>query len=151
MTYSFLGTHVLADIYDIDDAKVCNNALVLDALQAGIRASNATVCDVSVKEFEPNGMTAMFLLAESHVAVHTYPDARSLFLDAFTCGTTCDPTRIVDELVAALGKVKHRVSVLQRGLPVLAVNAGIEPAAGEAISDLVLAGAPTVDARPLVL
>ncbi|WP_067430245.1 adenosylmethionine decarboxylase [Nocardioides jensenii] len=146
MNYSFLGTHVLADIYDIDDLTVRDNALVLEALRKGIRASNATLCDVSVKEFDPAGMTAMFLLAESHVAVHTYPDAGSLFVDAFTCGTTCQPTRIIEELVAVLGPVKHRMSVLQRGLPAMAGGSRLATPVGAAAVDL----AGVASDRPLV-
>jgi S-adenosylmethionine/arginine decarboxylase-like enzyme len=62
-------------------------------------------------------MTAVYLLAESHVSIHTYPDSGSMFLDAFTCGDSCSPEVIVDELLAALGGCQYRTSIVRRGIP----------------------------------
>jgi len=117
--YDFAGTHVLADIYEIDPAVVGDEKLILDGLAVGIVRSGATLCGMQTKRFEPNGMTAIYLLAESHVSVHTYPDQRSLFFDAFTCGDHCSPEVILDELVATLGHCRRRVEVVGRGGKVL--------------------------------
>jgi S-adenosylmethionine decarboxylase len=117
--FDFAGTHVIADIYDIDPAVVNDEKLILDGLTVGITRSGATLCGMQTKRFEPNGMTAIYLLSESHVSVHTYPDQRSLFFDAFTCGDHCTPEAILDELVAALGNCGRRIEVVGRGDKVL--------------------------------
>ncbi|GGS85087.1 S-adenosylmethionine decarboxylase proenzyme [Streptomyces chromofuscus] len=116
--YAFSGTHVLCDIVGIAAERINDNELILEAIRKGIEASGAELCGVQTKEFEPVGVTAVYVLAESHVSVHTYPEQRSLFLDAFTCGTRCDPQRIVDVVLEALGPCEHRTSVLSRGEPV---------------------------------
>jgi S-adenosylmethionine decarboxylase len=113
--FDFSGTHVLADVYDIDPEAVNNEKLILDGLAAGIARSGATLCGVQTKRFEPTGMTALYLLSESHVSVHTYPEQRSLFFDAFTCGTRCEPEAIIAELISALGPCRHRVTIMRRG------------------------------------
>jgi len=114
--YAFGGTHVLCDVTGIDAAVVADSRLVVEAITAGIATSGATLCNLQVKDFEPSGVTALWLLSESHVSVHTYPEDGALFLDAFTCGERCRPERIVDALVAALGPCEHRTSVLRRGI-----------------------------------
>jgi S-adenosylmethionine decarboxylase proenzyme len=119
MNYQFAGTHVLADIYDIEEQKILDNYLIMEALRKGITESGATLCGERVKFFDPNGLTAVFLLEESHVAVHTYPEMRALFIDTFTCGTTCRPEKVVEVVVEALGSCKQRTSVLQRGTPMV--------------------------------
>lgn len=115
-SYDFDGTHVIADIYDVGSDLIDNESLILSSLLTGIGRSGATVCGMQTKRFQPNGLTALYLLSESHVSVHTYPDQNSLFLDAFTCGQDCRPEEILHELVAALGPCRHRVSVLRRGV-----------------------------------
>jgi S-adenosylmethionine decarboxylase len=114
--YEFGGTHVICDVSGIHPDVVGDTDLISGAIVRGIRASGATLCGMQVKEFQPSGMTAVYLLSESHVSVHTYPDSNSLFLDAFTCGERCSPQTVVDELLLALGSCEHRTSVVRRGL-----------------------------------
>ncbi len=114
--FEFSGRHVVADVYNIAPLVINNEALIMRSLEAGIQRSGATVCGTQVKHFEPNGFTAIYLLSESHVSVHTYPGERSLFFDAFTCGQRCRPELIISELVGALGDCEHHVQVLDRGV-----------------------------------
>lgn len=120
--YDFSGIHVLCDIVGIAADRISDNELILDAIRRGIEASGAELCGVQTKEFEPSGITAVYVLAESHVSVHTYPERGSLFLDAFTCGSRCVPQRVVDVVLEALGPCEHRTSVMSRGEPVRALT-----------------------------
>jgi S-adenosylmethionine decarboxylase len=120
--YEFGGTHVICDVSAIRSEVLNDTDLISGAIVRGIRASGATLCGMQVKEFEPSGMTAVYLLSESHVSVHTYPDSNSLFFDAFTCGDGCSPQAIVDELLATLGSCEHRTNIVRRGLPSLRAN-----------------------------
>jgi S-adenosylmethionine decarboxylase len=113
--FDFSGTHVLADVYDIAPDAVNDEKLILDCLANGIIRSGATLCGMQTKRFEPTGLTAIYLLSESHVSVHTYPEQRSLFFDAFTCGDRCEPKAIIGELISTLGPCQHRVKVMRRG------------------------------------
>jgi S-adenosylmethionine decarboxylase len=113
--FAFAGTHVIADVSEIDPATLTDERLLVDGLLRGIARSGATLCGMQTKRFEPSGMTAMFLLSESHVSIHTYPEQRSLFFDAFTCGDHCMPETILHELLASLGECTHRAEVVGRG------------------------------------
>ncbi|MGH4030317.1 adenosylmethionine decarboxylase [Actinomycetota bacterium Odt1-20B] len=113
--FQFSGRHVVADVFGISPDAINDASLIMRSLEAGIEQSGATICGSQAKHFEPNGFTALYLLSESHVSVHTYPDERSLFFDAFTCGEKCRPELIIHELVAALGECEHHIQILDRG------------------------------------
>jgi S-adenosylmethionine decarboxylase len=125
--YEFIGTHVIADIRNIDDHTIRDDTYLLTAVAAGIHRSGATICGMQTKHFDPAGLTAVYLLAESHVSIHTYPEHGSLFFDAFTCGEGCDPLGILDELLDALGPCEPRTRVMPRGcvtIPAAALTGG---------------------------
>lgn len=94
--FDFRGRHVFADIISVPADEIHDRDFLLKTLRDGVRTSGATLLDEMVHDFTPSGFTALLLLAESHVSIHTYPEYGSLFLDAFTCGNNCDPDIIVD-------------------------------------------------------
>lgn len=73
----------------------------------GAEEPGATMCGVQQEEFEPAGMAAVFVLSESHVSVRTYAEQGSVFVDAFICGTRCDPHQNVNALPLALEPCGH--------------------------------------------
>lgn len=115
--FDFTGIHVLCDISGVDPVLIHENELILDAVRRGIEESGATLCGMESHEFDPVGVTAVYVLSESHVSVHTYPEQRALFIDAFTCGTRCEPRRILDVVLETLGPCQHRTSIVHRGTP----------------------------------
>lgn len=113
--HDFAGRHSYADIFRVPDTFLHDNSVMKAALEAGIRASGATICGSVEKAFDPHGYTCLYLLAESHVSIHTYPQEGALFFDAFTCGPL-DPNLILQAFVAALGSVDVRAQLVERGL-----------------------------------
>jgi S-adenosylmethionine/arginine decarboxylase-like enzyme len=49
--------------------------------------------DWYVKKIWKNGLTGCFILSESHLTFHTYPEHKGCFFDLFTCGTRCQPEK----------------------------------------------------------
>jgi S-adenosylmethionine/arginine decarboxylase-like enzyme len=66
-----------------------------------------------------SGVTGMLLLAESHLAVHTWPELANVTLDVYVCNFTADNSakaeRLMRSLVAALEPARVQVQRLQRG------------------------------------
>lgn len=91
-THSTAGKMVTADIWvhkmpDWDRLNwICEKAL---------KASRMNVVDRVAHEFEPQGTTAVWILAESHMAIHTYPEENFMAVDVFTCGTEGDPAGVI--------------------------------------------------------
>lgn len=125
--FDFTGTHVPCDISEVSPETIENDGLILDAVVRGIKSSGATLCGPQEKKFEPLSVTAVFVLSESPVSVHTYPEQRSLFVDAFTCGTRCDPELIITEILRTVGPCEARTSVIHRGIPARSLVGTAQP------------------------
>lgn len=79
-----------------DDRKL-HHMLLEAAHKAGY-----TVLGMSKHEFWPHGLTAVVVLAESHVAIHTYPEREKVWIDCFTCGDV-DPEKAVRIFAELMG------------------------------------------------
>ncbi|OXM64420.1 MULTISPECIES: adenosylmethionine decarboxylase [Amycolatopsis] len=112
---AFAGRHVLAELRGIDPGLLDDPAFLRDALRTAVTEAGATVREVVGHRFEPQGVTVLALLAESHASVHTYPEIGAVFADVFTCGDQADPVLAVRLLAAALGTAEVEMSVVERG------------------------------------
>lgn len=69
----------------------------------------------------PGGLTGVLLLAESHLAIHTWPERAGVTLDIYVCNFGRDNTSRAEALLAALlarfAPATQRIQRLQRGLP----------------------------------
>ncbi|MFD4182289.1 adenosylmethionine decarboxylase [Rhodococcus sp. NPDC058514] len=111
----FAGTHVVAELHGIAPARLDDPRFLRDTLRTALTAAGATVCEVIEHRFEPQGVTVLALLAESHASVHTYPELGSAFVDVFTCGPSADPELAVRLLADALGAEVSGNRVIPRG------------------------------------
>ncbi|MBM7775674.1 S-adenosylmethionine decarboxylase proenzyme [Actinokineospora baliensis] len=114
----FAGRHVLAEFDGVDPLLLNDLGFLREALESSLRDAGATVCDVVAKQFEPQGVTVLALLSESHASIHTYPEIGSMFVDIFTCGETADPELAAALLRDRLGALESRINTVHRGHPV---------------------------------
>ena len=77
--------------------KECNVDLLEDqqyvrmTLYNAAKETKSTLLNLSVHKFEPQGMTGIAMLAESHISIHTWPEKGMAVCDVFTCGDTATP------------------------------------------------------------
>ncbi|GAA3435211.1 MULTISPECIES: adenosylmethionine decarboxylase [Kutzneria] len=112
---SFTGQHVLAEMEGIDADLLNDEALLRDILTSVLDQAGATVLDVTSKRFEPQGVTVLALLSESHASLHTYPEIGSVFVDVFTCGHRAKPEVAVQLLAEALRTPVVHAKTIRRG------------------------------------
>lgn len=108
-----VGTHLLLEGWGAP-SEVLNDPLrVRVALQATVAAGDLTLRRMVMEQFEPQGITAIALLAESHLAIHTWPERGLFAADLFHCGTL--PTvDVVRELAARLDAPSWSHRVVER-------------------------------------
>ena len=67
----------------------------------------------------PGGVTGVVLLAESHLAVHTWPELGAVTLDVYVCNYGADNTHkahaLIDMLQAAFGPAQAERQSIERG------------------------------------
>jgi S-adenosylmethionine decarboxylase len=111
----FTGRHVLAELEGVDPELLDDEQFLRETLHSALSQSRATVCQMIAKRFEPQGVTVLALLSESHASLHTYPEDGSIFIDVFTCGHTAQPERAVQVLAEALKPAAQHVRTIHRG------------------------------------
>lgn len=90
-----LGRHVIAEFWNCENAQ--SETGLAEAIQEAVRSARATLLDLNVRRFYPQGYSAVALLAESHLSLHAWPELGYVALDVFTCGDA-DPQKIVEHL-----------------------------------------------------
>ncbi|MEO6753049.1 MAG: adenosylmethionine decarboxylase, partial [Chthoniobacteraceae bacterium] len=65
--------------------------------------------------FSPHGVSGVVVIAESHVAIHTWPEHAYAAVDIFSCGTKLDHTIIRDHLRSGLAATNIEARELTRG------------------------------------
>ena len=108
------GHHLLVDFWVADPEPLRRVATWEALLPEACREAGATVLGARFHQFEPEGVTGIVLLAESHASLHTWPEAGLVTLDVFTCGAL-DARAIVGRIRAALSPVRERVTAVVRG------------------------------------
>lgn len=116
--YLACGRHVLVDISDAEPQALNNLDELERSLVSAALAEGVTVLGILRNAFDPSGVTILLLLAESHVALHTYPNQGKAFFDAFTCGTDYEPANIFHTFAASISRCTYKMRRIQRGTAV---------------------------------
>jgi S-adenosylmethionine decarboxylase len=78
------GVHLIVDLHG---AKGLDDIDLIEAtLRRCVDAARATLLHIHVHHFKPNGVSGVAVLAESHISIHTWPEAGYAALDVFMCG-----------------------------------------------------------------
>ena len=101
------GIHLTADLSGCHDpANLLRDGAALAALCEQLaRTAGLSVVARQFHAFSPagdGGHTGVLLLAESHLAVHTWPELRAVTLDVFVCNVASDNTHKAQTLLDAL-------------------------------------------------
>ena len=108
----YAGTHLIVDLYQsrhLDDID-----FIEDTLRACITESRATLLHFHLHRFEPNGVSGVAVLAESHISIHTWPEAHYAALVIFMCGDA-DPHACLPILEQAFEAGRMDVQEFYRG------------------------------------
>lgn len=109
------GTHCIAELYDCPPELLNDESFIKDALRGAVDQGRATLLHEVSHHFHPQGVTALGLIAESHIAIHTWPELRYAAADVFTCGERANAENACRHLVRALRAGRHAIRTLARG------------------------------------
>ena len=111
-----LGRQILVEYYDCNSDVINDVAQVEEILLRGTKASRASIISHNFHKFSPHGVSGTVVIAESHVAIHTWPEYGYAAVDIFTCGETIDPWIIQEYLKEAFESQNISSMELKRGL-----------------------------------
>lgn len=111
-----LGRQILVEFYDCDQSKLNDVLFIETSLIQAAEASQATLISHSFHKFSPHGVSGVVVIAESHIAIHTWPEYRYAAVDIFTCGNTIDPWIIQEYLKENFQSENVSSMEIKRGL-----------------------------------
>jgi S-adenosylmethionine decarboxylase len=106
------GVHLIVDLHGaagLDDID-----LIEATLRRCVEAARATLLHIHLHHFQPNGVSGVAVLAESHISIHTWPDAGYAALDVFMCGKA-SPDACIPVLREAFKAERVEVNEILRG------------------------------------
>ena len=82
------GTHIIIDVSKINNnepLKYLNTVtLILDKI---VEKFNLNVVNKALHQFEPFGVTGVYVLSESHLSIHTFVEEQKVAIDLYTCNS----------------------------------------------------------------
>lgn len=109
-----VGTHLVVDAWGAPEDLLNDPEGIRRAIMDAIEAGEATLIDLCVHQFSPHGVTATATLAESHIAIHTWPEHGYFAADLFFCGRG-KPREAMELLQTALKAKQVRMREIPRG------------------------------------
>ena len=86
-----IGRHILAEYINCQCNFLSQESRIRQVMLEAATRSRATIIGDLFHQFNPHGVTGVVVIAESHLAIHTWPEHQYASVDLFTCGTTVDP------------------------------------------------------------
>ena len=109
------GSHLLADLYGVDPARLVETGDIDALLRAAALAAGARILHSHFHSFGvAQGVTGVVLLAESHISIHTWPEYGFAAADIFMCGDAA-PQLALDLIERALKPASSIVQNIARG------------------------------------
>ncbi len=96
------GRHLILDLYECDQEILNDYEELQRLLEASLVMAKANVLRIFGEKFEPQGVTLLALLAESHASIHTWPETGYCAIDLYTCGDTTQTHRAAEFLKTKL-------------------------------------------------
>jgi S-adenosylmethionine decarboxylase len=115
------GIHLLGEWYECaaDTPEFTRADALRTACIAATRDAGLTVVGDAFHQFEPQGVTGTVLLAESHLAIHTWPECGFVTVDVYVCNLATDNTakamRLFRALEAVLKPARTKYQEIRRG------------------------------------
>lgn len=116
-----LGSIAILDVSVLDaktpESSDLNNVQLLeDMCKKIISECSLTIINYQIHQFEPYGVTMLFLLGESHLSIHTWPERNCFSMDVHSCASELDTNIIKNTLYKTLQVKKIDCQFIKRGI-----------------------------------
>jgi len=114
MTMKVFGITILAELYGCSFEVLDDVAAIEAFMLAACDKANMTSLGIQSKKFDPQGVSCIIFLEESHISIHTWPENSFACVDVFTCGSKAYPEKAVAYLAQKLNTTKHSLRIIER-------------------------------------
>jgi S-adenosylmethionine decarboxylase len=111
-----LGTHIVCELSGCDAAKLTDVDAVRTMMEAAAKAANASIVTSAFHRFQPQGVSGVVVIEESHLSIHTWPETGYAAMDFYTCGDHTDPWAACEYAAEALDAKTMLTTEMKRGV-----------------------------------
>ena len=122
-----VGKHCILELYECDPSRLDDEAFLRTSILTAAKSAGATLLNLITHHFEPQGVTGLALLAESHISIHTWPESGYAAVDVFTCGDHTMPEQACAVLSEALQSKRQALRSFLRETPAAVATDQREP------------------------
>ena len=110
-----LGRQLVIEFFNCDEEVLSNLEDIESAMNQAALEAKATIVNSVFHHFSPYGVSGAVIVAESHLAIHTWPEYGYAAVDVFTCGEEVDPYKAYEYLKDKFNSKSVKVKELNRG------------------------------------
>ncbi len=110
-----LGKQLLAEFYGCCAEAINSKDVIRTSMIAAAKAAKATIVADVFHEFNPHGISGVVVIAESHIAIHSWPEHHCASVDIFTCSDDMNSDAAIEYLTAVFKAEKVEVTIVARG------------------------------------
>lgn len=110
------GKHLLCEVSGCDPTVIGDLDRVKEILFRAAAKAKAEIMESTFHHFSPQGISGVVVIAESHLAIHTWPENGYAALDIYTCGEHTDPEAALRYCSGEFGAANLQITRLERGL-----------------------------------
>ncbi len=111
-----LGTHLLLELRQCNPRLLDDLAFVKDTMIEAAKFMDAQIIGESFHRFNPQGITGVLAIAESHLSIHTWPELDYAAADIFTCGSSQNPQAAARVIIERMESKDPSIQIIKRGI-----------------------------------
>lgn len=111
-----LGRHVLCEAFECDSDYLNDEERIRQILSEAAKVAKTELRDLMIETFTPYGITAVAIVSESHLSIHTWPELGYAAIDVFTCGDQSDPVAAAEYIAQELDSTFVTQNEMKRGV-----------------------------------
>ncbi|MCS7097835.1 MAG: adenosylmethionine decarboxylase [Candidatus Methanomethyliaceae archaeon] len=99
-----IGKHIYANLYGCDPTLIDDEAFLRNLIIDAAKIAKMNIWDIKTWRFggEKGGISAIALILESHIAIHTWKEYNYATVDIFTCGEKSDPELALNYIISKI-------------------------------------------------
>lgn len=106
--------HIVLDLFGCPTDLLNDLEKIESILAKAAELAGATILKSAFHKFNPQGVTGIIIVAESHLAIHTWPEKNYAAVDIFTCGRT-NPKAACELIIKKFSPKDYQITELRRG------------------------------------
>lgn len=110
-----MGTQHLVEFVNCENTYLNSEEDLKKFVIDGIKKSGLHYREIISHKFEPTGVTVLAIISESHIGMHTYPEADNVSLDVFTCSEPKKQLKFIKQMEKYLKPELVRIAEVRRG------------------------------------